>query len=121
MSICFSRGGGEVKHYNLKKEPYTLDDDANIIVQPFRTVIEVLLLSLSPHFCGFLLLSWRILLLAEDSEGLFKQKRPNNVAKTREKRLMLRMENGTTHNRVEKLVFNSILLKFARYHVPLLS
>ena len=117
-----------MKHYNLKKEPYTLDDDANIIVQPFRTVIEVLLLSLSPHFCGFLLLSWRILLLAEDSEGLFKQKRPNNVAKTREKRLrssrncwMLRMENGTTHNGVEKLVFNSILLKFARYHVPLLS
>ena len=115
-----------MKHYNLKKEPYTLDDDANIIVQPFRTVIEVLLLSLSPHFCGFLLLSWRIFLLAEDSEGLFKQKRPNNVAKTREKRLlrssrMLRMENGTTHNRVEKLVFNSILLKFARYHVPLLS
>ena len=115
-----------MKHYNLKKEPYTLDNDANIIVQPFRTVIEVLLLlALSPHFCGFLLLSWRILLLAEDSEGLFKQKRPNNVAKTREKRLrssrMLRIENGTTHNRVEKLVFNSILLKFARYHVPLLS
>ena len=115
-----------MKHYNLKKEPYTLDNDANIIVQPFRTVIEVLLLSLSPHFCGFLLLSWRILLLAEDSEGLFKQKRPNNVAKTKrkateEQQELLDVENGTTHNRVEKLVFNSILLKFARYHVPLLS
>ena len=115
-----------MKHYNLKKEPYTLDNDANIIVQPFRTVIEVLLLSLSPHFCGFLLLSWRILLLAEDLKDSSNRKDQIMLPKREksdceEQQELLDVENGTTHNRVEKLVFNSILLKFARYHVPLLS